>query len=140
MNILFVCAGNSVRSPMAEGWARHLAGNGFNIKSAGIRPGGIHPLAVLIMQQVNIDISRHKSRRLSDDLIDWADHIVTLADSVKPYIDDIPDSVIHHHWSIPNPDAVVGDDLSLTEAYARARDQIKRRVARLLEDLGGENT
>jgi arsenate reductase len=117
---------------MAEGWARHLGGDSINIRSAGMQPFGVHPMAVYTMKQVGIDISRHQSRRLDDRQMKWADCIITLSETVKPYSAYFPKGIDHDHWSIPNPDTLVTDDLSQEEAYTQVRDEIKRRVERLL--------
>jgi len=133
MNLLFVCASNSVRSQIAEGWARHLGDDTIHVRSAGMQPFGVHPMAVYTMKQVGIDISRHRSRRLDDRQMKWADCIITLSETVKPYSAFFPEGITYDHWSIPNPDTLVSDDVSQEQAYAMIRDEIKRRVERLLE-------
>jgi len=60
--ILFVCTGNSARSQMAEGWARQLVGDRFEIYSAGTAPRGVNPLAVEVMKEKGIDISHQRSK------------------------------------------------------------------------------
>ncbi len=135
MNLLFVCASNSVRSQIAEGWARHLGDETVNVRSAGMQPFRVHPMAVYTMKQVGIDISRQQSRRLDDRLTQWANCIVTLSETVKPYSAFFPKGIKYDHWTIPNPDAIVSEDLSQEEAYARIRDTIKLRVERLLSTI-----
>jgi arsenate reductase (thioredoxin) len=135
MNLLFVCASNSVRSQMAEGWARHLGDESINVRSAGMQPFKVHPMAIHIMKQVGIDISRHQSRRLDDRLLKWADYIVTLSETVKPYSAFFPPDVKYDHWTIPNPDTLVSEEISQEQAYATIRDQIKLRVERLLRAI-----
>lgn len=135
MNLLFVCASNSVRSQMAEGWARHLGDESISVRSAGMQPFKVHPMAIHIMKQVGIDISRHQSRRLDDRLLEWADYIVTLSETVKPYSAFFPPDVKYDHWTIPNPDTLVSEDISQEHAYAMIRDQIKLRVERLLRAI-----
>lgn len=135
MNLLFVCASNSVRSQIAEGWARHLGDDSINARSAGMQPFSVHPMAVYTMKQVGIDISRHQSRRLDDRQMKWADCIITLSETVKPYSAYFPKGIEHDHWSVPNPDTLISDEISQEQAYARIRDEIKRRVQRLLETV-----
>lgn len=60
--ILFLCRGNSCRSQIAEGWARHLKGDIFEPYSAGINPKGVDPLAVKVMREVGVDISDQSSK------------------------------------------------------------------------------
>ena len=134
MNILFICSGNSVRSQIAEGWARHLAADGLGVTSAGLRALGVHPRAVATMRQAGVDISGHGSRTIDDALLHWPDHIVTLCDSVKPFAVVFPPTAAHHHWSIPDPDKPRQGE-SAEEAYDRVRDQIRMLVEQLLQEL-----
>ena len=61
MNILFLCTGNSCRSQMAEGWAKSMAGENFNVESAGIESHGKNPRAITVMKEKFIDISQQAS-------------------------------------------------------------------------------
>jgi arsenate reductase (thioredoxin) len=62
--VLFLCTGNSCRSQMAEGWLRHLAGDRFEVVSAGTHPVGLNPYAVTVMGEAGVDISNHVSERV----------------------------------------------------------------------------
>jgi len=135
INLLFICSSNSVRSQMAEGWARHLSHDALDIRSAGVSPFPVHPMAVATMKKAGIDISRHRNRRLDNRLMDWADYIITMSEAVRPYSAYFPEKARYDHWSIPNPDNLVSEDVDLEQAYDRVRDTIKRRVTRLLESL-----
>lgn len=135
MNLLFVCASNSVRSQMAEGWARHLGDGAIDVRSAGISPFGVHPQAIAAMKEVGIDISSHPKRRLDERQLKWADWVITLCDTVKPYSAYFPDDVRYDHWSIPNPDALVNDNITQAEAYAKTRDDLKRRIEHFLKTI-----
>ena len=135
MRLLFVCASNSVRSQIAEGWARHLGGNSIEVRSAGIQPFMVHPVAVSTMKEVGIDISRQISRRLDDRLLKWADYVITLSDTVKPYSIYFPETVKYDHWSIPNPDTLVVDDITQPQAYAIIRDKLKVRIEKFLQSI-----
>ncbi|MCP4569444.1 MAG: arsenate reductase ArsC [FCB group bacterium] len=134
MKILFICAGNSVRSQMAEGWGRQLADNSIHFASAGIQALGVHPLAIDTMLAVGIDISGHKSQPLSDEILSWADYIITLSESVKPYSTFFPSSAKYDHWSIPNPDTLF-PNITREEAYADIRDKIRHLVERLIQNI-----
>ena len=74
-------------------------------------------------------------RRLDDRQLKWADWVITLCDTVKPYSAHFPDTVKYDHWSIPNPDARVSDDVSQEEAYAQTRDDLKRRIEHFLKEI-----
>jgi protein-tyrosine-phosphatase len=71
--VLFACTKNSIRSPIAEGLLKHLMGHRIYVDSAGAREGEIDPFAVAVMDEIGIDISRHKSKtfdQLEDDSFD----------------------------------------------------------------------
>jgi arsenate reductase len=81
--VLFVCTYNSVRSQMAEGILRHLYGDYYDVTSAGVAPAGLHPLAVEILREKGVDISRQKSRSVMQLREETFDILVTLCDDVK---------------------------------------------------------
>ena len=64
--ILFLCTGNSCRSQMAEGWARHLKGEVIEAYSAGIETHGLNPIAVKVMSEAGVDISRQRSKHVDE--------------------------------------------------------------------------
>ena len=78
MKILFLCTGNSCRSQMAEGWARHLKGNQFEAYSAGVETHGLNPNAVKVMAEVGVDISSHKSQHIDEFQDVELDHVITV--------------------------------------------------------------
>jgi arsenate reductase len=65
-NVLFLCTGNSCRSQMAEGWARHLCKDSINAYSAGIEKHGLNPRAVEVMGEAGVDISSHQSKTVDE--------------------------------------------------------------------------
>jgi arsenate reductase len=138
MNFLFVCASNSVRSQIAEGWTRYFGDGTIAVRSAGLQPFMIHPVAIAVMSEVGIDISGQKLRRLDDRQLAWADYVITLSDTVKPFCAHIPGTTKYDHWPIPNPDALVNDDLSQHEAYAQVRDELQWRIEQLLKSINQE--
>ena len=76
--VLFVCTGNSCRSQMAEGFIRYLGGNRVEARSAGIEAHGIDPRAIAVMEEAGVDISGQESSILSNEMLEWADLVVTL--------------------------------------------------------------
>jgi ACR3 family arsenite transporter len=78
--VLFLCTGNSARSQMAEGLLRHLAGDRFEIASAGTHPAGLNPLAVEVMNKIGIDISHHRSKRIDELLNQHFSLVITVCD------------------------------------------------------------
>ncbi len=81
--VLFLCTGNSARSQMAEGLLRHLAGDRYDVSSAGTHPVGLNPGAVAAMQELGIDISAQRSKSV-DEFTDQAfDYVITVCDRAK---------------------------------------------------------
>src|SRR5437867_12758765 len=78
--VLFLCTGNSCRSQMAEGLLRHLAGDRFEAASAGTHPAGLNPGAVAVMQEIGIDISSHRSKRVDEYREARFEYVITVCD------------------------------------------------------------
>ena len=127
--ILFLCVANSVRSQIAEGLARHIMGSRVEVASAGSDPSQLNPHAVATMKDIGIDISRHYSKSINDD-IDTSniDLVVTLcAEEICPVL---PGQIKRLHWPIADPssshDRPTPEELAAS--FATARDQIRMRT------------
>ncbi|HBB67451.1 MAG: arsenate reductase [Elusimicrobia bacterium GWA2_56_46] len=123
--ILFLCTGNSCRSQMAEGWARHLHGDKLEAYSAGINPHGIHPLTLQVMKEAGVDISAQSSKhiRVVKD-IDF-DYVITLCDSARESCPLFPGKIRILHYDFEDPAAAHGSDSEVISAFRRVRDQIR---------------
>ena len=134
--ILFLCTGNSCRSQMAEGWARHLKGDVIEAFSAGIERHGLNPLAVKVMAEVGVDISGQHSKTVDDLASARFDLVVTVcghADENCPFFPG-PARVIHHGFD--DPPALAANAASDEEAlshYRRVRDEIRAYILTLPE-------
>jgi arsenate reductase (thioredoxin) len=131
INILFVCTGNSCRSQIAEGFARYYSNGKFQIKSAGIFPTGIHPMAIQTMKEAGVDISEQTSDMLNPSMIEWCDYFITLCGSARDRCPTIKRKAKKFHWDIENPDILYSSDADRCREFARIRDEIKRRVEEL---------
>jgi two-component system, OmpR family, phosphate regulon sensor histidine kinase PhoR len=131
-SILFLCTANSCRSQMAEGFARHIAGARYQILSAGIEAHGIHPLAVRVMNEVGIDITRQTSKTLVSISLDSVDQVVTLCGDAEERCPAFLATVKQSHWSLPDPALAHGDEEEVLEVFRQVRDEIHRRVQALL--------
>jgi two-component system phosphate regulon sensor histidine kinase PhoR len=131
-SILFLCTGNSCRSQMAEGFARHLAVAGERIHSAGTEPKTIHPLAVEVMKEVGIDISKQRSKGLDEVPLDRIDHLITLCGDAAETCPAIPLDVMREHWPLPDPALACGDPDQVRKVFREVRDAIRARVETLL--------
>lgn len=141
-NILFLCTGNSCRSQMAEGWARHLKGDVFNAFSAGIETHGLNPNAVAVMREAGVDISSHKSQLLSEfDDIEF-DVVVTVCGHAHETCPYFPGNAKVVHVGFPDPPALAKElaeqgasEEEQLDCYRRVRDQIKEYIKTLPDSL-----
>ena len=127
--VLFLCAHNSARSQMAEGFLRAFAGDRFEIQSAGTRATRVHPLATAVMREAGVDISQHQSKSVDDVGEGW-DVVVTVCDASCPVP---PRSGLKLRWKVPDPSLARGTEAERLEVFRRVRDSISARV-RLLAD------
>lgn len=126
--VLFLCTGNSCRSQMAEGWLRHLAGDRFEVASAGTRPAGLHPDAVPVMREAGVDIAGHRSKSVSEFLQQPFEFVITVCDSAKEACPYFPGKVQRLHWSFPDPAASSGTYEERLAVFRQVRDQIANRI------------
>lgn len=140
LKILFLCTGNSCRSQMAEGWARHLRGEDLESYSAGIEKHGLNPRAVRVMAEAGADISGHRSKHV-DELRDVSfDYVVTVCDhaheSCPMWLGGKARVV---HVGFDDPPRLAQNAETEEEAlshYRRVRDEIRAFVETLPEALG----
>ncbi len=126
--VLFLCTHNAARSQIAEGWLRRLAGDRYDVASAGTEKTRVHPLAIAAMKEAGIDISAHASKTM-DGLLDqpW-DYIITVCDSANEKCPFFPARTTRLHWSLPDPSQATGSPEEQLTAFRRVRDDIKRRI------------
>jgi arsenate reductase len=123
--VLFLCTGNSARSQMAEGLLRHMAGDRFEVFSAGTEPKGLHPRSVEVMNEVGIDVSHQKSKDVRAYTKDKFDFVITVCDRAKQHCPIFP-GVEPIHWGFDDPaEAPAGRQL---ETFRRVRDEIRQRI------------
>jgi arsenate reductase len=138
MKILFLCTGNSCRSQMAEGWARHLKGDRIEPASAGVDPKGVDPLAVQAMKEAGVDLGGQGSKHV-DDLKHIAfDFVVTVCDHASENCPLFPGATRVVHVGFEDPPKLaekIKEEAERIGAYRRVRDQIKTFVETLPEGL-----
>jgi arsenate reductase len=131
--VLILCTGNSCRSQIAEGLWRALAGDRWEVASAGARPAGtVHPLAVEAMQEIGIDISSHRSKHVDEFAGQNFDLLVTVCDSARESCPTLPRVKRAVHWSFHDPAAVEGSEQQKRAAFREVRDQIRERIGTFL--------
>lgn len=126
--ILFLCTGNSCRSQMAEGFARKMLSKDLKIFSAGIEPKRIHPIAIKVMQEIGVDISKQKSKNISEIPIGEIDIVVTLCRDAAERCPIFPGKVERIHWEIEDPAKAQGSDKEIAIVFRKIRDKIKSYI------------
>ena len=130
--ILILCTANSARSQMAEGLLRDLAGEQFEIYSAGSKPSTVNPFAIRAMQQRGLDIRHHHSKHLNQFIDVPFDYVITVCDNAAESCPIFPGPSQRIHWGFPDPAAVEGSDEALLEAFRVVRDAIEQQLRQWL--------
>jgi arsenate reductase len=134
--VLFLCTHNSARSQMAEGLLRHLAGDRFEVHSAGTEATRVEPEAIASMTGLGVDISGQESKGLERYLGEPFDYVVTVCDDVNEACPVFPGAKNRLHWSFGDPSRATGSDEERLEVFRAVRDEIQRRIERELVVAG----
>jgi protein-tyrosine-phosphatase/DNA-binding transcriptional ArsR family regulator len=133
--VLFVCTGNSGRSPMAEALLRHRGGRGVEAASAGIRPKPLHPDAVAVMRdRYRIDIASHRPAPVEAVAEERFDYVISLCDKAREACPEFRSRPGLIHWSLPDPVAAEGG-LAGYPAFERTAAELDTRIRFLLPVL-----
>ena len=127
-HVLIICTGNSCRSQMAEGWWRHLAGDEWDVFSAGIAPVGVNPLAIQVMAESAVDISRQESQSIDEFVDQPFDLVITVCSNADRRCPRFPGSGRKEHWPIDDPAAASGTIDDMLPEFRRVRDEIAERI------------
>lgn len=130
--VLFLCTHNSARSQMAEGLLRHLAGDRFDVASAGTERTHVRPHAIEAMREIGIDISGHWSKTVDELAGERFDYVVTVCDRANESCPVFPGTTQRIHWSFEDPAAVSGTHEEKLHAFRTVRDAIRRRLEEFL--------
>ncbi|MBI3808149.1 MAG: arsenate reductase ArsC [Nitrospirae bacterium] len=118
---------------MAEGFLRHLAGDRFDVASAGTEPVGLNPGAVEVMKEIGVDISWHRSKRADEFLGQPFDYVITVCDRAKESCPTFPGAKFLLHWSFDDPAEAEGLAEERREIFRRVRDEIAERLQQLMD-------
>ena len=125
-SVLILCTGNSCRSHLAEGILRHVAGDLFDVYSAGSKPAGyVHPKAIAVMQEIGIDISGHTSKHMNEFLDKKIETVITVCGNADQACPMFPGQVNRYHWGFDDPAHATGTEEENLAVFRRVRDQIK---------------
>lgn len=128
IRVLFLCTGNSARSQMAEALLRSFGGADFEVHSAGTDPEALHPLAVEVMREAGVDISRQQSKSLVRFLGQSFDYIITVCDRAGESCPTFPGDNGRIHWSYDDPAAATGSHDAQRAVFRRVRNEISERM------------
>ena len=138
IRLLFLCAGNSCRSQIAEGWARHLKDDDIEAYSAGIEKHGLNPNAVKVMAEAGVDISKHQSQTVNELPVREFDYVVTVCGHANENCPIFPGKAKVLHVGFDDPPKLAADAKNEEEAlghYRRVRYEIRAFVEKLPEAL-----
>jgi arsenate reductase len=130
--VLFVCTHNASRSQMAEGFLRHLGGDAFQVNSAGTEPGALHPLAVEVMAEEEIDISGQRAKPVDGFVRQPFDYVITLCDEANETCPFFANAAARLHWSFPDPSTAGGTHEERIAVFRQVRDGVRARVEELI--------
>lgn len=136
--VLFICVHNSARSQMAEAFLRNLAGDRFEVESAGLEPGKLNPLAIAVMKEVGIDISQNKTKSVFDFYKQGKqyDYVVTVCDeSQAAQCPVFPGAVKQMHWGFDDPSSFEGAWEEKLKKTRQVRDKIKQQIEQWLHSF-----
>lgn len=133
--VLILCTGNSARSQMAEGLLLHIAGDRFDVESAGTIASFVRPQAIAAMAEIGIDISNHRSKCLDEFLDTEFDYVITVCDNANETCPVFPGTAKRIHWSFDDPAEADGNEDEVAMFFGRVRDEIKEKLERFAENL-----
>lgn len=139
IRVMFLCTGHSCRSQMAEGWARALAADNIEVRSAGIEARGQNQRAIKVMAEVDIDISTQESIRVNGEMLEWADLLVTLCDNAEEQCPVVSPHTARLHLPLTDPAKYRGSDSEILAEFRITRDKIRQRVEYVLSQLIEKN-
>lgn len=131
LRILFVCTGNSARSQMAEGFARHFGQGRVEAYSAGMAPSTLHPMAIRVMQEKGLEISGQHSKAFDWELARQMDMVITVCGHANESCPILPPEVQRLHWPLEDPAAATGSAAEILATFRAIRNQIEGRMREL---------
>jgi len=135
--VLILCTANSARSQMGEAILRQLAGDRFEVVSAGTHPASVHLLAIEAMREVGVDISGQRSKSVDEFRGQEFEAIITVCDHARDACPAFAGRAARVHYNIPDPAAVQGTDAERLEAFRHARDLLFSCLCEFVAVLSG---
>jgi arsenate reductase len=139
--VLFLCIHNSARSQMAAAFLQQIAGDRFDVESAGLEPGKLNPLVVTAMKEVGIDISRNQTQSVFDLFKSGQrfQYVISVCDEASAERCPIfPGVTTRLNWSFADPSTFAGNELDRLRQTTAVRNQIRERIRKWVEEEEGE--
>jgi len=125
--VLILCTGNSCRSQMAEALLQKAAGSALRVESAGSKPSGyVHPLAIKAMTELDLDISKHRSKSLDEFLDQEVETVITVCGNADEACPTFPGQARRYCWTFDDPADAEGSEEENLVFFRRVRDEIER--------------
>jgi arsenate reductase len=136
--VLFLCTGNSARSQMGEAFLRRYAGDHFKVHSAGLKPQGINPWTITVMEEIGYDLSGQESTDVTKYLgREHFGYLITVCAHAEEHCPKTFLGVSERiHWPIQDPAAFKGSEKETLRRFRKARDEIDARIKAWLAELG----
>ena len=131
--VLFICTGNACRSQIAQGLLQELAGDQFEVFSAGSHPSQVHPMSIKVMEEIGIDISDHTSDHVADYLNHGINIAITVCDNANQACPTFPLNVKRIHWGIDDPFRGWNFDANQMDAFRDTRTEIQGKILEFLK-------
>jgi arsenate reductase (thioredoxin) len=128
VRVLFLCTHNSARSQMAEGLLRNLAGDRFEVFSAGTEATSVRQEAISVMAEIGMDISAQESKTLERYLGEPFERVITVCDEANEVCPFFPGARQRLHWSFPDPSTATGGYRERLRTFRNVRDEIRTRI------------
>jgi protein-tyrosine-phosphatase len=140
--VLFACSMNAVRSPMAEAILKHLAGKRVYVDSVGVRPGELDPFAVAVMEEIGIELHRHRPKGFADLQDSSFDVVISLAPEAHHQALELTrtQAIDAEYWPTLDPTATAGSRDQILDAYRDVRDTLFQRIKQRFPVPGAPQT
>jgi protein-tyrosine-phosphatase len=137
-SVLFACTHNAIRSPMAEAILKSLHGRRIYVQSAGVRPGEPDPFAAAVLDEIGLDLSRHRPRAFTDIEDSYFDLVISLAPEAQHRAVELTraSATELEFWHMPDPSIVEGSREVRLDAYRDLRDLLMRRIRQRFPPIG----
>lgn len=132
LRVLFVCAGESSRVLMAEGWANHLGNGWIEALSATTGPHENNPRALAVMREAGLEPVDRRPARFTSEMLAWANLVVTIRGPTDDPCPALPSGIQKNHWPLNNPAGATGAEEEILREFRVTRDIIRTCVTSLI--------